>query len=225
VRAEPVLLVHGLGSSFDHGWREPGWVDLLSDAGRAVIAVDLLGHGNADKPHDPAAYGALEQGVAAVLPDEPVDAVGFSLGGITLLRLAAQAPARFARLVINGVGANALRDDDPEPLASAFESGAEPAEVTSQLFVRFAEGAGNDRAALAACLRRPRRALTPEELGAVNVPVLAIIGDRDFAGPADDVVAALPDARLKVLPGVDHFRAIRDFGCIDAALEFLDAVP
>src|SRR5579859_1149770 len=39
----PVLLVHGFASSAEHGWREPGWVDLISEGGRDVIAVDLLG--------------------------------------------------------------------------------------------------------------------------------------------------------------------------------------
>ncbi len=52
-----------------------------------------------------------------------------------------------------------------------------------------------------------------------------IIGDRDFAGPADPLIAALPHAELTVLRGVDHFRATSEFACIDAALEFIDAAP
>src|SRR3954453_6819729 len=82
--ADPaVLLVHGFATSADRTWRDNGWVDLLTDVGREVIAVDLLGHGHADKPHDPAAYEQLEGLVAAELPDEPVDAIGFSLGAPT----------------------------------------------------------------------------------------------------------------------------------------------
>jgi pimeloyl-ACP methyl ester carboxylesterase len=75
---------------------------------------------------------------------------------------------------------------------------------------------------LAACLRRPWPPFTREELERVTCPVLVIMGDRDFAGPPDPLVVALPDARLVTLPGVDHFQATRDFRCIDAALEFLD---
>ena len=56
-------------------------------------------------------------------------------------------------------------------------------------------------------------------------PVLVCLGDRDFAGPPEPLVEALPDARLKVLRGVDHFATPKDFGFIDAALSFLDAVP
>ena len=45
------------------------------------------------------------------LPDRPVDAIGFSLGAMTLLRLAMAEPARFNRLVLAGVGANVLDPD------------------------------------------------------------------------------------------------------------------
>src|SRR5438105_4131244 len=83
----------------------------IRDVGRPVIAVDLLGHGEADKPHDPAAYLQLETLVAAQLPDEPVDAIGFSLGARTILSIAADQPDRFQRIVVTGVGANVLRDD------------------------------------------------------------------------------------------------------------------
>jgi pimeloyl-ACP methyl ester carboxylesterase len=67
--------------------------------------------------------------------------------------------------------------------------------------------------------------ITPELLSAVTHPVLVCLGDRDFAGPADPLMEALPNARLKVLRGVDHFATPKDFGFIDAALAFLDAVP
>jgi hypothetical protein len=54
--------------------------------------------------------------------------------------------------------------------------------------------------------------------------VLVVIGDRDFAAPADPLVEALPDARLVTLRNVDHFATPESFGFIDATLEFLDAV-
>ena len=77
-------------------WREPGWVDLLEEEGRQVIGVDLLGHGKAEKPHDPDAYAALERDVAAALPASGlVDAIGFSLGARLLLGVAAAGPDRF----------------------------------------------------------------------------------------------------------------------------------
>jgi pimeloyl-ACP methyl ester carboxylesterase len=226
MRQEPVVLVHGLGSSFEHGWREPGWIDLLGDAGRTVVPVDILGHGRAPAPHDPAVYARLEQSVAAALPDAPVDAIGFSLGAQLLLRLAAQDPSRFGRLVVIGVGANLFAAvDGIGALADAFERGTEPDHVTARLFLSLAASAGNDPLAMAACLRRPHEPFTAAELGRVSCPTLVIIGSEDFAGPPDPLVDALPDARLVVLPGVDHFRAPREFSCIDEAMEFIEAVP
>lgn len=220
---EPVLLLHGLASSFEHNWRQTGWVDLLADGGREVIGVDLLGHGTAAKPHDPAAYVDPHTEVVAHLPaGEPVAAIGFSLGAQMLLQLALDDPSRFTRLVLVGVGANLFRHDDHEALALAFERhGAGDDDVVARLFVQAAESAGNDLLALAAFLRRPRRAFVAADLAAVTCPVLVVMGDRDFAGPPDPLVDALPDARAVLLPGVDHFQATRDFRCIDAALDFL----
>jgi pimeloyl-ACP methyl ester carboxylesterase len=219
----PVALVHGFGSSFDHTWREPGWVDLLVDAGREVVGIDLLGHGAADKPHDPAAYLALESDLAAKLP-ALVDAIGFSLGARTLLGIAMEQPDRFRRLVVAGVGESLFRDDRNDAIAQAVEAGAaDEDDIVGRLFADYAGGPGNDRVALAACLRRPGGPMAPDALNAVTCPVLVVLGDKDFAGPAQPLVDALPDARLVTLKGCDHFATPKDFRFIDAALEFVGA--
>ena len=88
----PVVLVHGWGGSFASTWQRNGFTALLDDAGLEVIGVDLLGHGDAPKPHDPDAYHDLTERVVTSLPDGPVDAIGFSLGAMTLLRLAIAEP-------------------------------------------------------------------------------------------------------------------------------------
>jgi len=95
VSPNPVLLVHGFASSFALNWQESGLSYLLEDAGREVIGVDLLGHGTAPKPHDPAAYADLGARVVDVLPDVPVDAVGFSMGARTLIEVVSAQPERF----------------------------------------------------------------------------------------------------------------------------------
>jgi pimeloyl-ACP methyl ester carboxylesterase len=71
----------------------------------------------------------------------------------------------------------------------------------------------------------PRPALTPERLAAVDLPVLVVLGDKDFAGPGEPLVELLPQGRLVTLRNVDHFATPKDFGCIDAALDFLGAAP
>ena len=88
----PVLLLHGFTTSAQRTWQEPGWVDLLTEAGREVIALDLLGHGEAPKPHDPAEYDMVEQLVEDALPAGPIDGVGYSAGARILLVLASRNP-------------------------------------------------------------------------------------------------------------------------------------
>jgi pimeloyl-ACP methyl ester carboxylesterase len=220
----PVLLVHGFASSFERNWREPGWVDILEEEGHPVIGVDLLGHGQAEKPHDPAAYAELEGDVVRALPsDGAVDAIGFSLGAQLLLRVAAAEPTRFGRLVVGGVGASVFRGGDTEAAARAVQAGetAEGDPAVAQAFATFGRAPGNDPAALAACMRRSSKPLLPADLASLECPVLVVLGDRDFAGPADPLLAALPNARLVSLHGADHFGTPKDFRFIDAAVTFL----
>jgi pimeloyl-ACP methyl ester carboxylesterase len=221
----PIALVHGFASSFAHGWEHNGWTDLLADAGRKVLRVDLPGHGESPPTTDPAAFADVQGTLADVIaPHAPVDAVGFSTGARLLLGLAAEDPGLLSKLVVIGVGDNLLRAEDREPLARALESGDEVAaeDVGVRLFVRLAHTAGNDPQALAAFLRRPDRPLTEDDLACVACPVLVVIGDRDFSGPAHRLVGALPDAELVTLRNVDHFAAPRDFNCINRSLGFID---
>ena len=53
------------------------------------------------------------------------------------------------------------------------------------------------------------------------MPVLVVLGERDFAGRADRLMAALPYGRLLSLSGTDHFGTPKDFRFLQAALDFL----
>jgi pimeloyl-ACP methyl ester carboxylesterase len=223
-----VVLVHGFATDSARTWRENGWLDLLADAGREPIAIDLLGHGAADKPHDPDAYADLEGYVLDHFPDEPVDAIGFSLGARVLLTIASRRPDRFERLVVTGIGGRLMQRDDPElneGVLRAIEGDGDLDNPVAQYFAGLASYPGVDRQALAACLRARRPPVTPELLAAVTVPVLVVIGDKDFAGPGEPLADGLPNATLRTLRNVDHFATPKDFGCLDAALAFIDAAP
>jgi pimeloyl-ACP methyl ester carboxylesterase len=225
--APPVVLVHGWGGSFESTWQINGFTELLSDAGRTVIGVDLLGHGSAPKPHDPESYADLTERVIDTCPPEPVDAIGFSLGAITLLRVAMIDAQRFNRLVVAGVGASIFDSDNSrtQRIVAALEGHGDPDDNLARMFVQYASRPGNDIDALTAVLKRRQQPLRPEMLAGVTCPTLVVIGDRDFAGPGDPLADALPDATLRTLRNVDHFATPEAFGFIDAALGFLDAVP
>lgn len=223
----PVVLVHGWGGSFAATWQRSGFTELLKDAGRPVIGIDLLGHGEAPKPHDPEAYADLGERIRDALPDGPVDAIGFSLGAMTLLRVAIQDPSRFSHLVLAGVGRNVFDEDESatQRIIDALDGKGDPGDNLGRMFLNYATEPGNDAVALAAIMRRRGARFRPDDLAGVNVPALVVIGDKDFAGPGDPLVEALPDARLTVLRNTDHFATPESFGFIDAALEFIGAVP
>ena len=61
----------------------------------------------------------------------------------------------------------------------------------------------------------------PDDLARITARVLVVLGDQDPAPPGDGLVAALPDARLVTLRGVDHFGTPADVRCMQAVLGFL----
>ncbi len=218
----PVLLVHGFASSAEHNWRQPGWLDLLADCGRETVAVDLPGHGRAPRPTSAEDYPEVEAHVAAAVADyDQLDAIGFSAGAHVLLRLAADQPDRFRRMALLGIGRSVLTPANPEPIVAALTGDPDPENVPGMVFRRLADGLGNDRDALIVFLRRPQRPLTGTDLARITTQVLVVLGDKDPAGPGDGLVAALPDARLVTLRGVDHFGTPADVRCMQAVLGFL----
>jgi pimeloyl-ACP methyl ester carboxylesterase len=112
----PVILVHGLllSQKMDRPLAEE-----LAARGNRVITIDLLGHGESDRPRDMWRYSMYsfgEQLVALMDHLEIPEAVvmGTSLGANTALQLAATAPERLRGMVIempvldNGLLASAL---------------------------------------------------------------------------------------------------------------------
>lgn len=212
----PVLLLHGLATSANRTWRETGWIDLLQDEGRLVVAPDLPGHAVVDPPTDPDGYASFEADVWSHAPDEPFDAIGFSLGARTLLWLASEHPGRIRRLVVAGVGANLFRHDDTS-------DAEEMPDQIAHHFSELARSSGTDPRAVVALVNRPSPPLTLDRLGSIDAEVLVVLGDADFAGPADPLMAALPGARLVTLRGVDHFATPKSMKFLDAALGFLSS--
>ena len=183
-----MALLHGLAGSARRTWGDNAWFDLLADAGREVIGVDLLGHGSAPKPHHVEGYADFEQHVTDHFPTEPIDAIGFSLGAYTLLSIASKTPERFHKLVVSGVGRNLFeRDEDhSRMILHAVTGEPDPENPEALHFSTLADDPEADREALAALLSS-RTAFNTDCLGDVAVPTLVVVGDKDFAYPADQL--------------------------------------
>ena len=231
----PVVLLHGFAGSTQRTWAQAGWLDLLTDAGRRPVGVDLLGHGTAPRPHDPAAYDDLEIEAVRRFPGDRCDVIAFSAGGRVALELAAEYPDRIGRVVIGGLGDNVFREarssehasaegrpHGGEVLAAAIEAGDQDAHPFMRWLAREAVEADLDEKALAAFLRRPNPPrLDHARLAAVEAPVLLVMGDQDWTGPAEPLADALPNASVVTLRGVDHFATPRNMGFMDAAFDHL----
>lgn len=220
---DSMVLLHGFASTFDHNWRQTGWVDILGDFECVVPDIDLPGHGTSVRSDDPQAYAAVDEDVASMLP-RPTCAVGFSTGAEILLRVAIAHPGTFERMALLGVGDSIFATSDSTSVVDALEADTEPDDVQARLFRRLAQTTGNDPRTLAAFLRRPRSPVRIEDLSTIDCPVLVVLGDRDFVGTADRLVAALPSAAFVSVPGVDHFATPSNLAVIDATMKFFGFV-
>ena len=222
----PVVLIHGWGGNFRDTWQKPGIDALLEDIGRRVIGLDLLGHGDQDKPHEPEAYSDLASWLLEHLPsDEPVDVVAFSLGALTVLRALAQSPERFGRVIFAGIGDGVFEEstsDNNKRIVDALEGRGSDDDPFAHMFVHYGNQPNNDIAALTAIMKRPPLApMRTEQLAAIENEVLVVIGDKDFTWPATRLADAFPNGRLAVLKNTDHFATTDSFAFIDQILEFM----
>jgi haloalkane dehalogenase len=116
--AAPVLMLHG----------EPSWsylyrkmIPIITAAGRRAVAPDLAGFGRSDKPTRREDYTYqfhvdLMTGLIESLNLREITLVGQDWGGLIGLRIAAEHPDRFARIVVSNTG---LPTGD-QPLSEGF---------------------------------------------------------------------------------------------------------
>lgn len=242
---EPVLLVHGFALNGTMQWSKTK--KALRDNYR-VITIDNRGHGRSDKPHDPAQYGIkmVEDQVRLLdhLGIAKAHVVGYSMGGSITLQLAARHPERVHTAAITGSGWRILEDDSTirrEDLAKALENN----EGFALLFEGLAstdatdEQRGNtsgmsrmfevinDQPALAAVMRGGRGGdLTEAEVKAIDLPMIAVIGDLDPILPAAEALkAARPATELAVIEGGTHSNTFGHKHYLDAVAGFVKAHP
>jgi pimeloyl-ACP methyl ester carboxylesterase len=221
----PIVLVHGFTGTVERTWINTGILPELAREHR-VIALDLRGHGHSGKPHDPAAYEAIGTDVIALLDHLQIaraHAVGYSLGGIIVIKLLTTHPERFASAVLGGAAYRRARSAEADRAADAaareIEAGIyralivstaptdEPPPGEEAIRARSREIAASADVQAHAALMRARRALlvSDAEVAALRVPALAVVGSADPALPR---VLAMrkrwPALEVEVVPGAAH---------------------
>ncbi|MGB5092365.1 MAG: alpha/beta fold hydrolase [Parvibaculum sp.] len=231
---KPVLLLHGFASTRIDNWRRTGWYDALLKSGRQVIAMDLRGHGESSRSHDPACYGmdAHVADVIALLDHLKIDrceVIGFSMGAGIAMRLAAAHGDRVKLLVLIGVGGASLkRSSNGDALAKALR--AESADAIEHEMARgfwlYAEKLEQDREALAAFVRAPREAHEIVDIVAgIKTETLVVAGSRDdLAGNPAELAALMPDARSEIVPGADHMFVLPHPVLKGIVMDFLEGI-
>lgn len=128
--ADPVVMLHG----------EPSWcylyhkiVPIIAAAGHRAIAIDLVGFGRSDKPARREDYTYQRHvdwsgAVLASLDLRNITLVCQDWGGLIGLRLAAEQPDRFARIV----AANTFLPTGDQPPSDAFKAWQKFSQETPQ---------------------------------------------------------------------------------------------
>jgi pimeloyl-ACP methyl ester carboxylesterase len=225
---EPLLLLHGFtGSGGD--WAHAGR-DAFARA-YAVIVPDARGHGRSTGLPGPFSHRQCALDTLALLDRLGVErckAIGVSLGGNTLLHLAALAPGRVEAMVL--VSATMYF---PESARELMRRSGPEGRSGDEWRVMRERHAGGD-AQIEALFRQARAfaddyddmRFTPPALSQIAARALVVYGDRDPLYPVEmavEMYRALPRASLFVLPGEGHAPAFgRAAGAfVDASLAFL----
>jgi len=229
---DPIVLVHGFASNKEVNWVNPAWVSTLTRDNRRVIALDNRGHGQSTKLYSEADYhtDVMAADVAALITHlglRHADVMGYSLGARISSVVAARHPDVVRSVILGGVGiklidtAGLSGDVAGALLAPSINDVTDP---MGKAFRLFAEQTKSDLKALAACLRGSRQALRPEELSAVQAPVLVAAGTKDaIAGSPAELAALFPNGQSLDIPNRDHMVAVGDRVYKNGVLEFLKA--
>lgn len=180
----PVLLLHGNGE--DHHIFDALAAKLAHN--HTVYAIDSRNHGESDKTED-YSYQTMAQDIAAFIQNlqlAPVNLLGFSDGAIVGLMVAMQQPQLVRKMALLGVN---LKPEDFTEESLAYLQQAYQATPTPLLRLM---------------LEQPSIEL--EEVAKVNTPTLLVAAQDDIFKPESftRLAAAMPAARLLIMPGHDH---------------------
>jgi pimeloyl-ACP methyl ester carboxylesterase len=233
---DPIVLVHGWGSSLNGNWVRTGWVETLK-ATRRVVALDVRGHGESDKPRDQAVYGyaRMSRDVLRVMDHLGIakaDFLGYSMGSFMGASLLGHARERFTSMILGGIGDETDDSLAVLPKIVAGLRAKDPTRITDPVGLAYRAFADsdprNDLEALALSALQMWPEGFPLQLGGpgladVNVPILIVDGanDHPYVDTVHKMVDAIPGVRLAVIPDRDHLGVVSDPRFKEHVLAFL----
>ncbi|MHA7262704.1 alpha/beta fold hydrolase [Arthrobacter sp. TMN-37] len=236
----PVLLLHGFASSTKLNWVDTGWIRYLTEAGRAVLTVDLPGHGASAAPEARDSYSPsrIRADILQVLqdhhvvplregiPTSGVDIIGYSLGSRLAWEFGATQPELVHRMVLGGPGSGDPLAEFDLPAAQQLLAEGTPIEDprTAELMRMARLVPTNDVFALLTMVEAVKdEPFTPAE-AVPRMPLLLVAGENDgLAATARELVDLAPHAEFLQLPARTHANAVTSRAFKAAAVAFLSA--
>ncbi len=221
-KGHPVLLLHGFINS-RKSWDNTELKKDLIAKGYRVIAPDLRGNGDSDKPQsDTAYYDNAEVKDLILLMDhlqiKKYQAVGYSRGSIVLAKLLTL-DKRIKKGVMGGMGIHFTNPDWDRRLmfANAFAGNVNR---QTEGAVAYAKTINADLRSLH--LQQLYQPVTTEkELGNIKIRILVIAGDQDVDnGIPSELQRALPKGTLQIVKG-DHNGTYKSKAFSASILSFL----
>jgi 3-oxoadipate enol-lactonase/4-carboxymuconolactone decarboxylase len=215
----PVVVLSGSLGSDLRMW-DPQ-VPALVAAGYRVIRYDHRGHGRSPAPLGPYTLAELASDLLALLDKLSVaraSLVGLSLGGMVGMWLAENAPERLDKLVLcctsASLGPAQMWQDRARTARESGMDGLADAVVSRWVTAAYGDAtwlrdmvAGQSPEGYASCCTAIETMSIEDALPTVTTPTLVIAGAEDPATSPEHarrIVAAIPDARLAVVPGAAH---------------------
>jgi pimeloyl-ACP methyl ester carboxylesterase len=222
----PLLMLHGM-TGVAQEWDL--YTDRLAEH-YTLVVPDLLGHGRSrnytgvfELPHVTRTVLQLTESLGI----ERFAAIGYSIGGVTLLHMARAAPERMAGMVIVA-GGHRVSADRREEIRNSPPFEDLPSAARDWFLQYHPGGEVQTRELLA-----HRRALSDNyidlsetELGEIEVPALLVWGEDDAAFPMPipfELQQALPRADLWLIDGQGHSLLWPDWGGSEMVVSQLPA--
>lgn len=210
-QGEPLILLHGNGENHEYFRNQ---TEYFSKSYR-VIALDTRGHGKSPRGDEPFTIRQFAEDLREFMDEKKIEKailLGFSDGGNIALIFALRYPQRVSRLILNGAnlyGAG-VRPSVQIPIILGYH--------IARLFAGHSLKARRNAEMLRLMVKDPD--IKPEELKAVAIKTLVIVGAKDMIKAQHTALIKenLPNASLRVLSG-DHFIAAKNPKKFNQAVE------